>query len=84
MLAFLSARYFGLRSYGKVYGWQISSFYVGAALGPLAAGLLYNQFKSYLPMLYLTTAALVFGAIVLGTLGRAPEFSSRSGSAGEH
>ena len=84
MLAFLSARYFGLRSYGKVYGWQISSFYVGAALGPLAAGLLYNEYKSYLPMLYVTTAALVFGAIVLGTLGRAPDFSSASGNNARH
>ncbi|MBL8628608.1 MAG: MFS transporter [Rhodospirillaceae bacterium] len=78
LVAYLSSRYFGMKSYGKIYGWQLSSFYAGAALGPLCAGLAYDAFQSYLPMVYFAVACLVFGGIVIGTMGKAPSFG-RSG-----
>ncbi len=74
LVAFLSSRYFGMRAYGRIYGWQLTAFYLGAAVGPLAAGLAYDHFQSYLQVLYFAAAALLFGAIVTGTLGRPPEF----------
>ena len=74
LLAYLTARYFGMKSYGKVYGWQISSFYLGATFGPLLVGQAYDYFGSYLQVLYTSAAVLLFGAIVVGSLGKPPEF----------
>lgn len=74
LVAFLTARYFGMKSYGKIYGWQLTAFYLGAAIGPFAAGRAYDHYQSYLPVLYFAAVALLFGAIVTGTLGKPPEF----------
>jgi len=70
LVAYLSSRFFGLRAYGKIYGWQLTSFYLGAAAGPLAAGLAFDAFGSYTPMLAFATAALLMGAMVMATLGK--------------
>ena len=77
LVAFLTSRYFGMKAYGKIYGWQLTSFYLGAAIGPKAAGLAYDHFHSWQPALYFSTGALLFGAIVTGTLGRPPVFLPR-------
>ncbi|MCU0760931.1 MAG: MFS transporter [Steroidobacteraceae bacterium] len=74
LVAFLSSRFFGMRAYGKIYGWQLTAFYLGAAIGPFAAGRAYDHFQSYLPVLYFAAGALLFGALVTGTLGRPPVF----------
>jgi MFS family permease len=74
LVAFLTSRFFGMKAYGKIYGWQLTAFYLGAAIGPFAAGRAYDHFQSYLPTLYFAAGALLFGAIVTGTLGKPPEF----------
>jgi MFS family permease len=75
LVAFLTSRCFGMKSYGKIYGWQLTAFYLGAAVGPFCAGLAYDHYQSYVQTLYFAAAALVFGAIVIGTIGRPPDFS---------
>jgi MFS family permease len=82
LVAFLSSRFFGMRSYGKIYGWQLTAFYLGAAIGPFAAGRAYDHYQSYLPVLYFAAGALLFGAIVTGTLGRPPVFPGETRHAG--
>lgn len=77
LVAFLTSRFFGMKAYGKIYGWQLTAFYLGAAIGPFVAGLAYDHYKSYLQVLYFATGALLFGAIVTGTLGRPPVFLPR-------
>jgi len=77
LVAYLTSRCFGMKSYGKIYGWQLTAFYLGAAAGPLCAGLAYDAFNSYLPTLYFTAVALVFGAIVIGTIKIPAEFARR-------
>ena len=74
LVAYLTSRYLGMKAYGRIYGFQLTAFYAGAALGPLAAGLAYDHFESYVPVLYTAAAALLVGAIVTGTLGKAPDF----------
>jgi len=73
LVAYLSSRFFGMRAYGEIYGWQLTSFYLGAAIGPLAAGMAYDHYQSYLPTLYFAAGAMIFGALVTGTLGK-PRF----------
>ena len=75
LVAYLSSRYFGMKSYGKIYGWQISAFYLGAAFGPIAVGIAYDVFNSYVQVLYASSAILLFGAIIVGSLGTPPDFS---------
>ena len=70
LVAFLVSRYFGMKAYGKIYGSQLSTFYLGAAIGPLLIGATYDHFGNYVVVLY-TVAAIIFsGAMMLGTLGR--------------
>jgi MFS family permease len=76
LVAFLTSRWFGMKSYGKIYGWQLTSFYAGAAVGPFLTGLAYDYFQSYLQALYFAAAVLVFGAVLIGTLGRPPDFAN--------
>ncbi len=78
LLAYLSSRYFGMKSYGKIYGWQISAFYLGATFGPIAVGIAYDAFNSYVQVLYASSAILLFGAIVVGSLGTPPDFSKET------
>jgi MFS family permease len=76
LLSYLTGRFLGMRAYGRIYGWQLSVFFFGAAAGPFAAGVAYDHFHSYLPTLKFAAGSLLFGALVLGTLGRRPKFSS--------
>jgi predicted MFS family arabinose efflux permease len=74
LVAYLSSRYFGMKAYGKIYGLQITVFYIGSATGPLAAGFAYDTFGGYREMLYACAALLVTGALIVGSLGKPPNF----------
>lgn len=75
LVAFLVSRFFGLKAYGKIYGSQLSVFYLGAAVGPLAVGMSFDMFGSYTQVLYAAVAILLFGAIIIGGLGKPKEFT---------
>ncbi len=79
LVAYLTSRYLGMKAYGRIYGLQLTSFYAGAAIGPAAVGKSFDHYQSYGPALYAIVGALIFGAIVVGTLGRPPDFSARTG-----
>jgi len=70
LVAYLSSRFFGLRAYGKIYGWQLTSFYLGAAGGPLAAGVAFDAYGTYTLVLSFAAAALLMGAVLMATLGK--------------
>ena len=63
-----------MKAYGKIYGWQITAFYLGAAFGPISVGLAYDHFGGYLQVLFGSAVILVFGALVVGSLGKPPKF----------
>lgn len=60
VIAYLGARHFGLRSFGVLFGGLVSALALGAALGPLAAGLTFDVHGTYEPF--------IIGAIVLMTV----------------
>lgn len=74
LLAYLVSRYFGMRSYGKIYGWQLSAFYVGASIGPVLMGVAYDALQSYDYILYTSVCVFAFGAWAIGSLGARPQF----------
>jgi len=59
LVAFMTARYFGLRHYGKLYGILFSPIIAGAAIGPLLFSLGYERYGGYGPVL--AGCGIVFG-----------------------
>jgi MFS family permease len=47
MIGFLVSRYFGLKSFGQIYGLLFSIFTVGAGLGPYLVGVAFTAFHHY-------------------------------------
>jgi len=75
LLAYLTARYFGLRSYATIYGMLYVFFGIGAGVGPMLFGAAFEAAKSYTPILHIALAALAISALCLLALGPYPRFS---------
>ena len=71
LLPYLTARYFGLKSYGKIYGWQFVMFYSGVGVGPVSFGWVFDHFGSYKLALLWGMPILATGALAIASLGRA-------------
>jgi MFS family permease len=71
LLPYLTARYFGLKSYGRIYGWQFVMFYSGVGVGPVSFGWVFDRFGSYTLALLWGMPALAIGALAIASLGRA-------------
>ncbi|WP_369371208.1 MFS transporter [Promicromonospora sp. Populi] len=76
LMAYLSSRYFGPRKFGTLYSVIYSCFIVGTALGPVAAGFLFDATESYDIALIIAASLLAVGAVVLLILPRFPERSA--------
>ena len=72
LVPYLTARYFGLRAYGKIYSWMFIAFYAGVAVGPLLLGRVYDRDGHYDNGLLLAIPILLVGVVLVATLGRAP------------
>jgi MFS family permease len=65
IIAYLVSRYFGLRSFGEIYGSAISAFLVAGALGPLVMGAGFDLTGSYrTPLAALFTSTLIATALM--------------------
>jgi len=72
LLPFLLSRYFGLRSFGAIYGLGMAIFGGGYALGPTIAGLLFDTLRSYDPFLLVIAGMLFAAGLVALSYGRYP------------
>jgi len=72
LMAYLSSRYLGPRAFGRLYGVIYSSFTIGAALGPVAAGYLFAAQGDYSTSLVIAVVALVLGTVLLLFLPKYP------------
>lgn len=70
LVAFLAARYFGLRAIGAVFGMLYACFTAGVAAGPLLAGVLHDATGSYRASLLVQAACFAAAATLAATLGR--------------
>jgi MFS family permease len=68
LIAYLTARYFGMRNYGFLYGSIYSMFSIGAAAGPAIVGHLFDSYGSYSVALWIMASCLVFGAVAVASL----------------
>jgi len=58
LIGYLTARYFGLKAYGRIYGILYAAVLVGSAVSPVIYGLAVDLAHSYQPMLFAAAAIL--------------------------
>jgi len=75
LMAFLVARYFGMRSYSAIYGALYGFFAMGAGFGPTLFARAFDRSHSFSGILSAASLALVASALLLLTLGRYPRFT---------
>lgn len=75
LVPYLTARYFGLKAYGKLYGWVFVFFYAGVGIVPPIFGRVFDINGNYDIALQFAIGALVIGVATIATLGKPPKFS---------
>ena len=70
LLAFLTARYFGLRHYGFLYATVYACFWLSSSIGPVIAGRLFDRYGDYQATLVMVSGLMVFAALASVTLPR--------------
>ena len=68
LIAFLCGNYFGLKSYGFIYGLIYGVFTIAVAVGPIWAGSFFDRTGSYSGALVTVAVLLVLGSALLLTL----------------
>ena len=74
LMAFLVVRYYGMKSYGVIYGVLYSAFALGAGSGPWVFARIYESTGTYDTVLKYAAAAFVLGAVPLLLLGKYRDF----------
>jgi len=74
---YLSTRYFGMRSFGSLFGWVASALLAGVGLGPWIAGTIRDTTGSYDLFLWIVIPLAGLSALLLGTLGKYPDYSPK-------
>jgi MFS family permease len=72
LVGYLVAKYFGLKAYGAIYGWQYSAFMLGVALSPFIAGLIFDHTGSYRYVVLGAGTLLAIAALIAMCLGAFP------------
>jgi OFA family oxalate/formate antiporter-like MFS transporter len=77
MIAYMASRYFGMASYGRIYGLLFLPFGIASAISPSLYGWARDATGGYDVPLTVATGMFVLGAAVLLLLGRYPVFDAR-------
>jgi predicted MFS family arabinose efflux permease len=70
IVSFLTARYFGTRNYGSIYGMLYAFFAVGSGTAPYIFGRIFDATKSYESIVTVGVIALFVPSLLLLFLGR--------------
>jgi MFS family permease len=76
VIAFLTARYFGMAHYGRIYGILYMPFAIGSAISPILYGSVRDATGNYDAILAAAIGMFTVGGLVLLALGRYPEFKT--------
>lgn len=74
VLAYLAAKYFGLRHYGLAFGTLVGLLACGAGLGPMLGAQIYDRFGGYFNMLLIVGPMFAVSGLLIGSLGAYPRF----------
>lgn len=81
VVAYLSSRYFGLRSYGLVFGILISLYGLAVGTSSWLTGVVHDVLGSYDPVLLGLAAGVVIATILVISLGPPPPVEAEAGAA---
>ncbi len=71
LLAYLTTKYYGLGSFGMIYGILFTGFLVGVSAGPLVFGTVFDHFGSYFIILTVSSILLF---IIAGLMALLPKY----------
>ncbi len=69
LIAYLLSRYFGMRSFGEIYGYFFAIFMLGSGIGPFIMGVVFQRTGHYTVALMILAAALAVACVVVTRLG---------------
>jgi len=69
LISYFVVRYFGMKDYGKIYGWLYAIFMAGTSLGPVLAGVSYDHYGNYSVGVGILGGCLVGAGLLSLTLG---------------
>jgi MFS family permease len=69
LMAYFVSRYFGLRSFGAVYGLMFALFGMGVGVGPFLMSASHDYMGSYVPMMIVFEVVLAIVCLLLLSLG---------------
>lgn len=69
LIAFMLSRYFGMRSFGEIYGYLFAVFMFGSGIGPFLMGLSFSQTGSYATTLIGLAIGLVIASVLVLRVG---------------
>lgn len=76
IIAYLASRYFGMKSYSKIYSLLYMAFAIGAAVAPALFGYAFDKYGSYNHILVISAGLFVLGGLTLLSLGKYPHFAA--------
>lgn len=80
VIAFLTARQFGTRRYGTIFGVMSGLWSLATATGPFLVNRSYDLTGSYVTAIEVAIPLFVITSLLLFSLGRAPDFGRRAGA----
>ena len=78
LLAFLTARYFGLAHYSKIYALAYAALATGSAAAPFLFASLYDRTGSYEASFVVAAAFFAIAALLMPILGRYPDLGAHN------
>jgi MFS family permease len=78
LIAYMASRYFGLKSFGEIYGYLFGVFIVGTGLGPLVTGIAFDRMGDYNTIFIGYAVLLGLSCLLMLRLGNYPDYSGRA------
>ena len=74
LMAYFVSRYFGMKSYGRIYGLIYAAFGLGSGTSPIIFNLIRGDIPDYSNVLLLASFGFIIGGALLLTLGKYKDF----------
>lgn len=71
-MSYFISRYFGMLSYGRIYGFTYGAFQVGGSIGPIMMAAIYEQSGTYTTGLWVLFGAIFLSACLFPIMGPKP------------
>ncbi|MES2490166.1 MAG: MFS transporter [Pseudomonadota bacterium] len=83
VVAYLAAKFFGLKNFGALYGAMVMALSLGTSFGPLTGGAIFDSFGNYAPFMLLNIGLMTLSALALLSLGTPPIHAEPTLDAGQ-